>query len=184
MSERITRADVRGTWEAAAAGWAKWEGKLSTELSGATDTLIDMAGVRPGMRVLDVACGAGSQSIRLAARVGPNGSVLASDISATMLEHVRENAARAGTSNIETLESAAEDLDKSIAPFDASICRFGLMLFPSPREALAAVNRVLAPGARFAALVFTTPAKNPFLAKPMAILLRHTGKKPPPPGQP
>jgi hypothetical protein len=60
----------------------------------------------------------------------------------------------------------------------------GLMLFPSPREALEAVQCVLKPGARFAALVFTTPANNPFMASPMAILLRHAGKSPPGPGQP
>jgi SAM-dependent methyltransferase len=101
-----------------------------------------------------------------------------------MLEHVRGNAARAGLQNVETLECAAEDLKEPEARFDASICRLGLMLFPSPRKALEAVRRALKPGARFAALVFTTPANNPFMAQPMAILLRHAGKSPPTPGQP
>ena len=58
------------------------------------------------------------------------------------------------------------------------------MLFPSPSSALKAVQRVLKPGARFAALVFTTPENNPFMAQPMAILLRCAGKSPPKPGQP
>jgi hypothetical protein len=71
-----------------------------------------------------------------------------------------------------------------MAPFDAAICRMGLMLFPSPGAAVEAVGRVLKPGARFAALVFTTPARSPMLAQPMAILLRHAGKAPPGPGQP
>jgi ubiquinone/menaquinone biosynthesis C-methylase UbiE len=184
MSGTITTADIRQTWEAAAPGWAKWEGKISAELSGATDTLIDMAGVRTGMRVLDVACGAGIQSIRLAERVGPGGSVVASDISTTMLEHVRENAARAGFRNVETVECAAEEVDTSIGPFDASICRLGLILFPSPRKALDSVKNVLRPGARFAALVFTTPRENAFMAQPMQILLRHAHKEPPTAGQP
>lgn len=184
MTEQVTTTDVRKIWEAAAPGWAKWEGILSAELSDATDILIDMAGVRPGMWALDVACGAGIQSIRLAERVGPNGRVLASDISKTMLEHVRENAVRAHINNIETLESAAEELGEMLGPFDAAICRFGLMLFPSPRAATKAVRHVLKPGARFAALVFTSPAKNLFMAQPMAILLRHAGKEAMPPGQP
>jgi ubiquinone/menaquinone biosynthesis C-methylase UbiE len=184
MSEKFTTADVRRTWEAAAPGWARWEARLSAELSDATERLIDMAAVRPGMRVLDVACGAGAQSLRLAERVGPDGSVLATDISATMLEQVRANAARAGLGNVETRESAAEELDETPGPFDASICRLGLMLFPSPRKALEAIRRVLKPGARFAALVFTTPDKNPFMAQPMKVLLQHAGKEPPPPGQP
>jgi ubiquinone/menaquinone biosynthesis C-methylase UbiE len=145
---------------------------------------MDMAGLRWGMRVLDVACGAGSQSIQAARRVGPDGSVLASDISATMLEHVRKNAADAGLHNLETLHCAAEDLPEEQAGFDAAICRMGLMLFPSPSKALEAIRRALKPGGRFAALVFTMPAGNPFMAQPMAILLRHAGKSPPAPGQP
>ncbi len=184
MSGTITTADVQRTWEAAAPDWAKWEERISAELSEATDALIDMAGVRTGMRALDVACGAGVQSLRLADRVGPAGSVVASDISTTMLEHVRGNAARAGIRNVETLECAVDELDTSIGPFDASICRLGLMLFPSPRGALNSVRKVLKPGARFAALVFTTPRENVFMAKPMQILLRHAGKEPPVAGQP
>ena len=101
-----------------------------------------------------------------------------------MLEHVRQNAIRAGLQNIETLECAAESLDETQTPFDASISRLGLMLFSSPRGALKAVQRVLRPGARFAALVFTAPANNSFMAQPMAILLRHAGKSSPTPGQP
>ena len=184
MTDSTANSELRKTWESAAPGWAKWEQALSASLSGVTDTLIDMAGVRPGMRVLDVACGAGNQSLRVAERVGSSGSVVASDISPTMLELVRENAARAGVRNIATLEGAAENLDKADGPFDAAICRLGLMLFPSPRKTLEALQRVLLPGGRFAALVFTTPAKNPYMAQPMTILLRHSGKSPPAPGQP
>jgi len=184
MVDSTSKSELRDTWESAAPGWARWEQAFSVGLSSATDTLIDMAGIRPGMRVLDLACGAGSQSVQAANRVGPTGRVVASDISATMLEYVRRNAARAGLQNIEVLECAAEDLDETQPPFDASISRLGLMLFPSPRGALEAVQRVLRSDARFAALVFTTPVNNPFMAQPMAILLRHAGKSPPGPGQP
>src|SRR5262245_16090715 len=177
-------SELRTTWESAAPGWAKWEETFSSGLSGATDTLIDMAGVQLGMRVLDLACGAGSQTLQAARRVGPSGSVVASDISATMLEHARRNAATAGLQNVEFVECPAEDLGESLRPFDASISRLGLMLFPSPRNALRAVLRLLKPGARFAALVFTTPNNNPFMARPMAILLRRAGKSAPAPGQP
>ena len=148
-ADTSAKSELRSTWEKAAPGWAKWEHKFSAGLSAATDTLIDMAGIRPGMRVLDVACGAGSQTIQTAKRVGSSGSVVACDISATMLDHVRQSAAAANLQNIETLESAAEDLDKRLPPFDAAISRLGLMLFPSPGSALKALQRVLKPGARF-----------------------------------
>lgn len=177
-------SELRDTWEKAAPGWAKWEHVVSSGLSEATETLLDTAGVEPGMRVLDIASGAGSQTLRAAQRIGANGSVLATDISPTMLDHVRRNAAQAGLDNIETLACAAEELDETQGPFDAAISRLGLMLFAAPSAALEAVRRVLKPGSRFAALVFTTPAENPFMARPMAILLRHAGKSPPAPGQP
>src|SRR4030095_10813391 len=96
---------------------AKWEHNFSAELSAATEALIDMAGIRPSMRVLDLACGAGSQTIEAARRVGPDGSVVACDISATMLDHLRKNAATAGLQNVETLECAAEDLNETLSPF-------------------------------------------------------------------
>ena len=184
MVDKESISSLRSTWESAAPGWAKWEQKLSDGLAEVTETLIDMAGIGPGQRVLDLACGAGSQSILAAKRVGPSGSVLASDISGTMLDHVRQNADMEGLENIETAESAAEDLKISQRPFDASICRLGLMLFPAPGTALEAGQCLLKPGARFAALVFTTPDNNPFMAQPMRILLRHANKQPPGPGQP
>ncbi len=184
MADNAPHSELRDTWESAAPGWARWEHIFTASLSAATDLLIDMADVRPGMRVLDLACGAGGQSIQVAKLVGPNGKVVASDISGAMLEHMRQNASRAGLRNIETLECAADELDETQPPFDASICRLGLMLFPSPPKALEAVRKVLKPGARFAAMVFTTPANNPFMAQPMAILRRHAGKSSPTPGQP
>jgi ubiquinone/menaquinone biosynthesis C-methylase UbiE len=180
----VSTSELRNTWEKAAPGWAKWERVFSAGLSDATDTLIDMAGVRPGMRVLDLACGAGSQTIQVAKRVGPSGSVLACDISTTMLDHVRQNAAAASLQNVETIERAAEELDDALPPFDAAISRLGLMLFSSPSSALKATQRILKPGAQFAAMVFTTPDKNSFMAQPMAILLRCAGRSPPKPGQP
>lgn len=179
-----SKAQLRRTWESAAPGWAKWERVFATGLSQATETMLDLAGVDTGMRVLDLACGAGSQSLRAAERVGPDGQVVAVDISATMLAQVQEAARRRGLGNIETLECAAEDLPSTLGAFDAAICRLALMLFPGPRAALHAVQRVLKPKARIAALVVATPAANPFLSETMAILLRHAAKEPPPAGGP
>jgi SAM-dependent methyltransferase len=76
---------LRDTWESAAPGWAKWEEKFSAGLDDVTDALLDRADIGPGMRVIDLACGAGSQTLRAARRVGRTGQILAMDISPTML---------------------------------------------------------------------------------------------------
>ena len=177
-------ADIRTQWEGAAPGWAHWETTIATWVEPATEAMLDMAGVRAGARVLDLASGAGSQTLRAAQRVGAQGHVVASDIAETMLHYVQENARAAGLTNVTTLAGAAEDLDVAAESFDAVICRVGLMLFSNPAKALRAVGRALRPSGRIAVVVFTTPATNPFMAKPMQILLRHAGKTPPAPGQP
>ncbi len=184
MANGAITTDLKNTWEMAAPGWAKWEHIFAQGFAEATEILLDMSAINQGMRVLDVACGAGSQTIEAARRVGPDGHVVASDISDTMLEHVRQNAGKAGIENIETIATAAEELDAALGPFDAAICRMGLMLFPAPQKALERIRQILRPGGRFSALVFTTPASSPFLSQPMAILLRHAGKPMPAPGSP
>lgn len=177
-------ADIRTQWEGVAPGWARWEATVETWMAPATETMLTMAGVDVGARVLDLASGAGSQTLQAARRIGAQGHVVASDIADTMLQHVRENARAAGLANVTTLAGAAEDLYVAAESFDAVICRLGLMLFVDPAKALVAMRRALRPGGKVAVVVFTTPAANAFMAHPMQILLRHAGKTPPAPGQP
>ena len=177
-------ADIRTQWEGAAPGWARWEATVAAWMAPATETMLTMAGVDAGARVLDLASGAGSQTLLAARRVGAQGHVVASDIADTMLHHVRENAHAAGLANVTTLDGAAEDLYVAAESFDAVICRLGLMLFVDPAKALVAMRRALRPRGKVAVVVFTTPAANAFMAHPMQILLRHADKTPPAPGQP
>lgn len=179
-----TRADVRSTWEQAAPGWARWQPEIAAWMRPATDAMIAGAAVAVGGRVLDVASGAGAQTLAAARAVGSGGSVLATDIAEGMLERLLENARAAGYAHVTTKLGAAEELDLEPDHFDAAICQLGLMLFAEPRKALAAVKRALRPGGRFAAVVFTTPAANVYLAEPMTILRRHAGTPPPGPDRP
>ncbi|HEY2929223.1 class I SAM-dependent methyltransferase [Piscinibacter sp.] len=180
----MQHADIRKHWEDAAPGWARWEASISAWMEPATAAMLAMAGIDTGDRVLDLASGAGSQTLAAARLVGPQGQVVANDISDTMLHHVRENARAAAMANVSTLAGAAEDLDVAAESFDAVICRLGLMLFGEPARALAVVRRALRPGGKVSLVVFTTPAANAVMAQPMQILLRHAGKPPPGPGQP
>lgn len=180
----MSTPDARTTWEGAAPGWARWESAIAAWMEAATEAMLDMAAVGAGARVLDLASGAGSQTLRAARRVGPQGHVVASDIATTMLQHVQANARAAGLTNVTTLAGAAENLDVPADSFDAVTCRLGLMLFSDPAAALRAARRALQPRGRVAVVVFTTPATNPFMARTMQVLLRHAGKTPPGPGQP
>lgn len=135
-------------------------------MSGATESMLDLAGVVSGASVLDVAAGSGDQTLAAAHRVGPTGSVLATDISDGMLQSAQEAARQAGLGNVMTRVMDVESLALAPGSVDAVICRMGLMLFPNVQRALTKIHQVLKPSGRFAALVFSVPDKNPFFSIP------------------
>jgi SAM-dependent methyltransferase len=171
-------------WQDAAEAWHRWGPLIEDWLGPATASMLDLAGVVAGSRVLDVAAGAGGQSFVAARRVGPNGHVLATDISANILEFAAAEAARQGLSNVSTLVADGEALDVPAASFDAAISRVGLIYFPDQQAALAAIIRALRPGGRVAAVVYTTPGNNEFFSLPVGIIRRRAQLPPPAPGQP
>jgi ubiquinone/menaquinone biosynthesis C-methylase UbiE len=146
--------------------------------------MLDAAGIHTGSAVLDVAAGAGGQSLAAARRVGPAGRVLATDISAAILEYAAAAAAGAQLTTVQTQELDGEELDVEPAGFDAVISRLGLMYFPDLARALAGVHRALRPGGRIAAVVFSTPDRNGFFSIPVAIARRRAQLTPPASGQP
>jgi SAM-dependent methyltransferase len=179
------RQTTRAQWEAAAAAWDRWSPLLAEWLGKATETMLDMARIQPGSRVLDIAAGAGEQTITAARRAGPGGHVLATDISPAILGYAQAAARRAGLSNVETRELDGERHDLLPAgSFDAAISRVGLIYFPDQQRALAGIRHALRPGGRFSAVVYSTPERNPFFALPVGIIRRRAQLPPPLPGQP
>jgi ubiquinone/menaquinone biosynthesis C-methylase UbiE len=110
--------------------------------------------------------------------------VLATDISATILEYAAGAAADAGLTNVQTQELDGEQLDVEPAGFDAVISRLGLMYFPDLARALAGMHRGLRRGGRIAAVVFSTPDRNGFFSVPVAIARRRARLGTPTAGQP
>jgi len=179
------RQTTRAQWESAAEAWDRWSPLLADWLGDATGTMLDMAAVGPGARILDVAAGAGEQTLAAARRVGPRGHVLATDISPTILRFALDAAREAGLGNVETLELDGERHDTlPEASFDAALSRVGLIYFPDQQRALAGIRRALKPGGRFAAVVYSTPDRNPFFSIPVGIIRRRAQLPPPLPGQP
>jgi SAM-dependent methyltransferase len=145
-------SDAAQAWDAAAAGWDRHSGLIRTWLHAPTAAMLDAAGVRAASRVLDVAAGAGDQSLDIAARVGPGGRLLITDLSAGILA-----------------------LQLPGAGFDAAVCRLGLMFCTSPLLALQGIYQALVPDGRFSGLVFAGPERNPCIATLGATATRHAG---------
>ena len=175
---------TRAQWQEAAAAWHAWGPTLEDWLGQATTLMLDTARITTGASVLDVAAGAGGQSLEAARRVGPSGQVLATDISSAILDYAAQTAAAAGLANVATRELDGERLDVDPASFDAVISRLGLIYFPDQPGALAGQYRALRPGGRIAAIVYSTADRNGFFSIPVSIIRRRAQLPPPAPGQP
>ncbi len=176
---------TRQQWDSAADAWNRWSSLLSRWLGPATEMMLDMTGVATGNRVLDVAAGAGEQTLATAARVGPTGYVLATDLSPAILEYAAENARLAGLDHVETRVMDGEALaDIKAAPFDAVISRVGLIYFPDQIKALAGMRKQLRPGGRVGAITYAGADLNGFFSVPVGIIRRRAALPPPLPGQP
>ena len=149
-----------------------------------TKMMLDLGNLQVGDRVLELAAGMGDLAVMTARRVGPNGFVLATDISTSMLNLAAETVREAGLTNVETRVMDAENLDVAPNSFNAALCRFALMLFPDAAKALAGVYRALKPAGRFAVTVWSTAEKNPCHGLPLAIVSRVPKIPAPSPGQP
>jgi len=156
-------------------GWSDSGPLIRRWLGEATSAMLSMAGVKPGAHVLDVAAGAGGQTLDIAQRVGPRGFVLATDLSPDILQFAKRQAADAGYQNVEILTSDGESLQIEDARFDAVVCRMGLMLFLDPLQGLREMKRVLKPDGGVCTMVFSAPDNNPCIATLMSIALQHAG---------
>jgi len=169
---------VAYAWDAAARGWNQNAALVRAWLRGATDAMLDAAGVVLGARVLDVAAGTGDQTLDIAERVGPGGDVLATDISPGILALADENLRGAGLTQARTRVADAQALGLAGAGFDAAVSRLGLMFCPVPLLALREIRLALRPDGRFSALVFAGPQANPCLGILARTAQRHAGVTP------
>lgn len=172
-------------WNTAAEAWYRWGPLLARWLGPATETMLDMCKVTKGKRVLDVAAGAGEQSVTAANRVGESGHVLATDLSPVILEYAKQSARLAGLDNIHTRVLDGENLmEMECEPFDAVISRVGLIYFPDQQQALSGMRHHLKPEGRIGVMVYSSAEMNPFFSIPVSIIRRRANLPAPLPGQP
>jgi SAM-dependent methyltransferase len=147
------------------------EARLSAPLS---ERMLDLAGVQPGMRVLDLATGRGEPALRAASRVGSQGSVLGVDLSAEMLRLAREAADRDGLANLDLRVGNAESLDDLPRNhFHAATIRWGLMYMGAPIAALTNVHRALVPDGPLVVALWGEPERASFFTLPRRLLERY-----------
>ena len=176
------RQDQRQDWESVAAGWQKWFRTFEKGAYKMSDRLIELAKIKPGTKVLDIATGIGEPAITVAKRVGTSGHVLATDISSQMLSIARNRAIAEHLEGIiDFKEGDAATIDLPELSFDSALCRLGLMFLDDLDSGLVNINKSLVNGGRFAASVWATSEKVPQLALAMNTVRKELNISSPPP---
>lgn len=148
--------NTRAAWEKIAAGYDRTNTETQQWLGNES---LHRAGLRAGMRFLDVAAGSGALSLP-AARLGAK--VVATDLSPTMLELLRDRA-RKENLNIETRVMDGHNLELEDSTFDMAGSQFGVMTFPDQPRGIREMARVVKPGGRVLMSVYGSPAEIDFL---------------------
>lgn len=174
------KINQKHSWDSVAAGWQKWWKTIENGAQTVSDKLVELAQIRAGQRVLDIATGIGEPAITASKIVGQKGYVTATDISPEMLAIGQERARSLGLQNIiEFVQSDAENLKlREDDKFDAILCRWGLMFLPNLDTALSNIHDKLVSGGRLAAAVWSKPSKVPFISLSMDTARKHLGTLP------
>lgn len=155
--------DTLREWSESAPYWEKHGATIRTIFAPVTRSLIEVADIRKGQSVLDVAGGPGEPSLTIAETVGPGGSVVCTDAVADMVQAAERAAHRRGIANVSFLQCIADSLPFDNDSFDAVVSRLGAMFFPEPLIALREMLRVTKPGGALALVVWHKSELNPFL---------------------
>lgn len=178
------RAQLRAMWSSVAPAWEARARETDARGAALAALMIDRCALRPGDRVLELACGAGGLGLLAAERAGPGGEVVVTDLVPEMAAIAAVRAAERGLGNVVVRERDVERIDEPDACFDVVLCGEGLMLVPDPARGLREVHRVLRPGGRAAVAVWGPRADNPWLGAVFDAVTAVTGAPVPPPGIP
>ena len=185
MNEQLVqiREQQKEVWNRFSPGWKKWDDLTMDFLKPMADEIIRLLKPKDNDVVLDVASGTGEPGLSIAARLR-GGIVVATDLSEGMLKVARENAVRQGIKNFEIVASDVSELPFQDNSFDSVSCRFGFMFFPDMLLAAKEMVRVLKPGGRIAATVWSGPERNLWASSIMGIISKNMQLVSPPPGAP
>jgi ubiquinone/menaquinone biosynthesis C-methylase UbiE len=151
MESRLQRRIQRYGWDAAS---QYYDNAWASQLRPTHDALLKIASLHPGARVLEIACGTGLVTMRIADAVLPGGSVFATDIAGEMVTETAKQAILRGFDNVEAARMEAENLPLDDDSFDVAICALGLMYIPDPVKGLEEMCRVVKPGGVVAVTVW------------------------------
>ena len=180
-SEALAAHDWAGE---AGARWLAQLDRFESMIEPIGEALLARAAYAAGERVVDIGCGGGWTTRRIAAAVGNTGLALGLDLSPDLVAAASERARRTGLANIRFVQGDAATAMPEEAPFDRLFSRFGTMFFPKPYRAFANLRRMLRAGGRLDIAVWAPITDNPWQRNVMATIRRHIDFPAPQPREP
>jgi ubiquinone/menaquinone biosynthesis C-methylase UbiE len=181
--EAMMRVRVHGMWASVAGSWGDNAAYVDARGAEVTARMLELAALRPGDHVLELACGPGGAGLAAAERV-PDGLVVLSDVVPEMAAIAGARADALGLRNVSARILDLEEIDEPDASYDVVLCREGLMFAVDPARAAREIARVLRPGGRLVVAVWGPRARNPWLGLVFDAVSAQLGKPVPPPGVP
>jgi ubiquinone/menaquinone biosynthesis C-methylase UbiE len=175
---------LHGMWAAVAPSWAEHADYVDARATVMTAAMLEATDPRPGVRVLELACGPGGLGLAAAPLVAPAGHVLLSDVVPEMTAIAGARARALGIENVSTAELDLEEIEQPDDTFDLVLCREGLMFARDAERAVREIRRVLRPAGRIAITVWGPRAGNPWLSVVFDAVSAELGMPVPPPGVP
>jgi SAM-dependent methyltransferase len=173
--------EVITRWSGSAPFWDKHREIIGQMFAPITPALVQDAQIAAEHAVLDIATGPGEPALSVASLVGPQGKVFGIDSIPEMIAGARRTATRLGLKNVQFEVAYADRLPFPADSFDAVICRFGVMFFPAPVDAIREMLRVLKPGRKLALAVWHFAERNPFHYSLSRVIDRFVPSPPLPP---
>lgn len=164
MSDADERQAQIDAWRSVASGWERHRDVVWESTRAVSERLVALIDPRAGEQLLEVAAGAGDTGLLAAERLRPGGRLVSTDAAPEMVEAARRRARELGADDVELVVGDAASLPFDDASFDATLCRFGVMLVPDCDAAARELARVLRPEGRAAVAVWAESERNPWVS--------------------
>jgi SAM-dependent methyltransferase len=152
--------------------WVTEQTRIDRLMVEVTEAALVAAAPKPRESILDIGCGTGTTTLRMAEAVGPEGRVLGIDLSEQQLELARQRIAAAGVDNVELVLDDATTHRLPLETFDLGFTRFGVMFFADPIAAFRNIRTAMKPSGRLLLTVFRAAPENPW-ATGVVATIRH-----------
>lgn len=178
MAAQDATEQVRQTWESVAPAWERHRQRVFEQVQPVSEWLVDRVEPEPGGTLLELGSGPGETGFLAAERLGPDGKLISTDVSPSMVDVARRGSAERGLTNVEHRVADAQQLDLPDDSVDGVLSRFTFMLIPEPKRAFAEVRRVLRPGRPFAYATWGGMDRNPWVTSIIGAIMQN-GHAPP-----